>query len=120
MHKIILTAAIILMTQVLIPTQSNADAAYLAKRTAEINKQAVAVISNTCHTVWWTYHRATFPAAFASSDGLDGDATRNKPVICWEVTSRTQSSAEQTALLACNRVAIRRHMPGCKLVGSHP
>src|SRR5665213_1099452 len=120
MYKIILSTAIMLVTQAFISTQSFAEDNYLARRTAEINKQAVAVISNTCHTVWWTYHRATFPAAFASSDGLNGDATRNKTVICWEATSRTQSNAEQSALLACNRVARRRHMPGCKLVGSHP
>ena len=118
MNKIILTASI-LLSQALMSTLSYADSDYLAKRTAEINKHNAPAVSNTCHTVWWAYQRSTFPAAFASSDGLNGDAPRTQPQICWSARARVLRDAEETALNNCNRAAMRYHRPACKLVGSH-
>lgn len=118
MKKVLLSMLVCTSGLLIAAANLHAQTADLAKRTAEINSQKI-VISNTCHTVWWAYHRATWPAAFASSDGLNGDAPRKGSPFCVVGYSRTEAFAQENALRRCNVYTNRRHLHPCSLVASH-
>ena len=74
----------------------------------------------TCADVYNSYLRQRRnAAAFASSDGLAGNAHRTGKVACARGTSGGVGAAKTEALQRCNGVSAKFHLGQCSIVATH-
>ena len=80
---------------------------------------AATTANATCVDAWWVYQRSTVSAAYASSDGLAGNAHHKGPIVCTWARSRDVVWAKQTAIENCNRQAAAKHLGHCTIAAWH-